>query len=80
MKLAIGIVCFAFVMGAVLVNGSLMLISPKLWFRVPSWIRLSNLPESKFSDGWGGLQIRILGAIFLFVVAWFVQGFLLKAH
>ncbi len=75
MKQSIGVFFFVATMIAILVNGTLMLLSPNLWFRMPQWIRLSNLPESKFKDGWGGIQIRLLGAIFLAVIAWFAHGF-----
>lgn len=74
MKQYIGLFCFIVTITAVSLNGLFMLISPKLWFRMPRWMRLSNLPEAKFSDGWGGIQIRLLGAIFLALVAYFANG------
>lgn len=75
MKQSIGVFFFTITIVAVLVNSALMLLSPKLWFRMPPWIRLSNLPEGKFKDGWGGIQIRLLGAILLGVIIWFAHGF-----
>jgi integral membrane sensor domain MASE1 len=76
MKEYIGMFCFTVTIAAVFVNSSLMLISPKLWFRMPTWMRLSNLPEAKFRGGWGGIQVRLLGAIFLAVIIWFAHGFI----
>jgi hypothetical protein len=69
----ISIFCFVVTILAVLVNGSLMLISPKLWFQMPAWIRLSNLPEAKYKDGWGGIQIRFVGAVFLALIVYFAH-------
>jgi hypothetical protein len=74
MKQYIGLFFFIVTITAVTLNSLLMLISPKLWFRMPMWIRLSNFPEAKFSDGWGGIQIRLLGAIFLAAIIWFAHG------
>ncbi len=75
MKQVIGIVCFIFVAVAVVSNGVLMLVSPRLWFRVPGWARLSgSLSESKYGSGWGAVQIRLLGACFLAIMIWFLHG------
>lgn len=75
MKQFIGILCFVITIVAIVGNAVLMLISPKIWFRVPHWIRLSgSLTEAKFSSGWGAIQIRVLGACFLAIMAWFVHG------
>jgi hypothetical protein len=75
MKQYIGLFFFIVTITVVSVNSLLMLISPKLWFRMPTWMRLSNFPEAKFKDGRGGIRIRLLGAIFLAAIIWFAHGF-----
>lgn len=75
MKQLIGMVCFIVVVVAVVSNGALMLVSPRLWFRAPRWVRLSgSLSEAKYSSGWGAIQIRLLGACFLAIMIWFLHG------
>lgn len=62
-------------------NALYMLFSPKAWFRLPGWLRASGtLTEDKFSAGWGGVQIRIAGALFLVVIAWVLYDSVLKAR
>ena len=47
-------------------NAAIMLASPKLWFRLPSWTGVHGImTERKYGNKWGFLQIRILGGIFL---------------
>ncbi len=75
MKQLIGIVCFIVVVVAVVGNGLLMLVSPRLWFRAPRWARLTgSLSEAKYSTGLGAIQIRMLGACFLAIMIWFLHG------
>ena len=75
MKQLIGIVCFIVVVVAVVGNGVLMLASPRTWFRIPHWVRLSgSLSETKYSSGWGAIQIRVLGACFVAIMIWFLRG------
>ena len=75
MKQIIGILCLVLVALVVLVNAAPMVISPRSWFRMPRWIRLSgSLSETKYASGWGAIQIRLLGACFLAIMAWFLHG------
>jgi hypothetical protein len=75
MKQFIGVLCFVITIAAVGANALLMLISPRLWFRFPQWIRLSgSLTAEKFSSGSGALQVRLLGAGFLAILFWFMHG------
>jgi hypothetical protein len=63
----------------VIVNSLYMLISPRSWFSLPRWIRAAGtLPEDKFSAGWGGLQVRVTGALFLVVIGWVLYDSILK--
>jgi len=49
-------------------NGLVMLVSPRAWFRLPSWLGFQgSLTEAKYGSGWGAIQVRLLGAIFLAV-------------
>jgi hypothetical protein len=69
-----------FVLGAILtVNATVMLISPRVWFKLPTWIRAQGtLSERKNSQGFGALEIRILGALMLAAITWVVYDFLKK--
>jgi hypothetical protein len=67
--------CFVSAMVGIGVNGLIMLISPRIWFKMPFWIRASgSLSKEKYGSGWCAVQIRLLGAIFLGLVIWFVYG------
>jgi hypothetical protein len=75
----IGVCCAIGVCIAFIVNGSVMLWSPKAWFELPSWIRATGtLRRTKYSTGWGALQVRILGAIFLGAITWMIYEALLR--
>jgi hypothetical protein len=46
-----------------LLNGAVMLISPRSWFRLPRWLRAQGtLSEDRCSTGVGAFQVRLLGA------------------
>jgi len=68
------------VVGVVIsVNALFMLASPKVWFRLPGWIRAQgSLTEQKYASGWGGIQVRLAGAAMLAVVAWVVFDLLVR--
>ena len=53
-------------------NSIVMIVSPRTWFRLPEWIGLQgSLTETR--DGQGlGIQVRILGAVWLSVIGWVV--------
>lgn len=51
------------------INAVFMLFSPRAWFKLPTWIRAQGiLTEDKYGSGWRSLQIRIIGAVILFLV------------
>ena len=51
------------------INGFFMLISPRVWFRLPAWMRASGvLAREKYSEGGLSLLVRVLGAIILILV------------
>jgi hypothetical protein len=53
-----------------------MLISPKAWFDLPSWIGLHGaLRRTMVKDRWGSIQIRMLGAIFLLGICYVIATF-----
>jgi hypothetical protein len=63
--------CAVSVVAAVTFNALYMLVSPQAWFRLPGWIRLNGtLPEKKYGNGWGAVQVRLLGALMLAMFAW----------
>jgi hypothetical protein len=67
---------FGIALGLLLViNGGFMLASPRAWFKLPAWIASwgSQTPQ-KYSSGWGAVQVRLAGAVFLGVVIWVIWG------
>jgi hypothetical protein len=71
----VGLLCFIIAVIAIGANGLIMLISPRVWFNLPFWIRASGgLSKEKYGSGWGAIQIRLLGAIFLGIVLWFLYS------
>lgn len=54
----------------VAVSSLLMLLSPRAWFNLPSWLSGRGvLTVQKYGSGWRSSQIRILGAVFFFFVS-----------
>lgn len=59
--------------GVIILNAITMMISPRAWFRLPEWIRVSGSltpRRAKYSHGWGALQVRLAGLVFLAFVFW----------
>ena len=72
--LAIAVIGVGFV-----VNGLFMLLSPRAWFRLPDWISgRGSLTEKRYGSGWGAIQVRLLGAIFVGVVFWVLYDALMR--
>jgi len=68
----LGVAFFAVTLILVLVNGLAMPISPRRFFSLPSWVRAQgSLTRERYTSGWGGLQLRILGGVFVAGVVWF---------
>jgi hypothetical protein len=54
-----------------------MIVSPRVWFRLPGWIRMTgSLTEKKYGSGPGAFQIRLLGACLWVIVLWCFYDFL----
>ena len=72
--------CVAVAVGAIMTfNGTYMLISPRAWFCLPSWLRANgSLIEEKYADGWGAIQVRLAGAFFLGTVGWVLYDLLIR--
>jgi hypothetical protein len=61
------------------INAGFMMISPKAWFRLPSWmLAKGTLTEKRYTSGWGAIEVRITGALTLGLIAWVVYDALLK--
>lgn len=61
------------------VNACYMLVSPRAWFRLPGWLRAEgSLTEGKYTTGWGAIQVRLTGALFLLVIGWVIYESLLR--
>jgi hypothetical protein len=53
-------------------NGIIMFISPRSWFRMRFWLGFSaNLRESKYVRGLGPIQVRLLGMCLIALVFYF---------
>jgi len=51
------------------INATFMLFSPRLWFRLPGWVRANaRFTSEKHSAGLGAVQVRILGGVVLLVL------------
>lgn len=65
----IGWLVFAVVVLVMTLNGAVMVVSPKKWFRLPSSIRMTGtLRKEQYTAGWG-LEIRLAGIAVLIVMA-----------
>jgi len=63
---AVALLMVAFLVGGFFINGLFMLVSPRAWFRLPRWIRTQgSFTEAKCESGWGAIQVRVLGGVFL---------------
>ena len=58
-------------------NGLLMAASPRVWFRLPTWIGVhGRFTKEKYSSGPVSIGVRLLGAVFVAVVSWVVYDVL----
>ena len=61
------------------VNAVFMLLSPRAWFRLPKWVGAwGSLTQERYSTGWGGIQVRITGAVILGGIGWVLYDFLIR--
>ncbi len=68
------------ILGVVLLlNAIFMLASPRAWFRLPRWIGVQgSLTEEKYASGWGGIQVRLTGGVWLGFIAWVLYHSLVR--
>jgi hypothetical protein len=58
------------------INAAFMLVSPKAWFGLPSWLRAQGtLRKEKYSSGVRAVEIQITGAVMIAVLVWVVYDF-----
>ena len=56
-----------------LVNGVIMMISPRLFFSLPTWMSAKgSLTKERYASGFGAIQLRILGAVFAGFPLWVI--------
>jgi hypothetical protein len=70
----IDIAIVVIIAGLFVFHGALMLVSPKAWLALPYWIR-GNGREEEYGSGWGAVQVRIIGALFLGGIGWVLYDF-----
>lgn len=79
LRTVIGWLVVAFVGLALTVNGLFMVFSPRAWFRLPGWFAgRGSLAEIPYGSGWGAVQIRLLGAVFLALPVWAAYDMLFR--
>lgn len=62
-----------------LVNGIFMFISPRAWFRLPSWLRAQgSMTEEKYTSGWGAVQVRLAGIVTVGGLVWILYDMFLS--
>lgn len=67
----LGWVMLVLLVVALSINAAFMLISPRMWFRLPDWIRANgSFTEKQFETGWGAIHVRIVGALALGTILW----------
>jgi hypothetical protein len=77
MRVVVTMIFFIGTIAAISVNAVVMIISPRLWFQMPQWIRLSGgLARENYASGFGAVQVRVLGALFLGLMVYFIYAFL----
>jgi hypothetical protein len=55
------------------VNAAFMLVSPRRWFRLPSWLKLQgSLIENRYTTVWGAIQLRLTGTLILATIGWVI--------
>lgn len=60
----VGWVIAAWVLAMILINGITMLTSPRMWFRLPAWVRANGrFKEEDCNNRAQSLSIRALGGI-----------------
>jgi hypothetical protein len=81
MRLILGWCCVAVVAIGLTTNAAFMLVSPRAWFRLPRWIKLTgSLSERRHGTGWGAMEVRLVGAITLGVVGCVLYHLLVRNH
>ncbi len=81
MKEVIGLLCFVVLVAALVANAVVMLVSPRTWFRLSEWVRLTGslqLHHQKYESGWGAIEVRLLGAFLLGLIVYMLQGMFVR--
>ena len=79
MKIVLGWSRVAVVGTVISINALFMLASPRTWFRLPQWLRAQGtLTEQNYASGWGGIAVRVTGAIMLTVIVWVLYDALIR--
>jgi hypothetical protein len=71
--------CIAVVVGLIMtINATIMLVSPRSWFRLPNWLKAQgSLIEDKYVTSGAAIQVRLTGAFILAAIAWVLCDMLL---
>jgi len=76
-ELVLGWLCLSAFVVVAIVNGTVMLVSPRRWFDLPGWLApKGQMRREGNTTGFGALRVRVLGAITLGFVLWVCSGLL----
>jgi len=79
MARVIGVIVAVTVPTIMAINAVFMVASPRVWFRLPGWIKAQgSLTADKYSSGWGAIQVRITGALILGAIGWVLYDMFLR--
>jgi uncharacterized membrane protein len=75
---AVGCYYVVTILAVMVVNGALMLASPRTWARLPRWLRAEGLPGERIPPAWAAIQIQATGATILAAIGWVLYETLLS--
>jgi len=57
-----------------LINGLPMIVSPRAWYRLPRWLRISwsSLGKEQSSSKWSAIRLRIIGFLIIAIATWII--------
>jgi uncharacterized protein YjeT (DUF2065 family) len=66
---------------AIVINGLLMFVSPRAWFRLPRGLKASgSLSAGRYSSGWGAIEVRLAGAAVLGLMVYMFRRIFAGSH
>ena len=73
-----GVVLAFFVFAFLLFNSVVMAVSPKRWFRLPRYLRVTGRASRYEPTSTIHRNVRLLGIVWLLAMGWLIYGFYLR--